>query len=136
MRNEKNFAVVNFDNVVARTISHADLVKAVNMNKLYLDISAPTETTAAIQTIIDWASAIIECRPEVLHKITVDWELKKERVYLKRDGKVFFKARANKNDIVICIPGKSELGSHGAFGECAARVDWATAAALLTESIG
>ena len=133
---EKNVKRVNLENVVARSISRADLVKAVNMNKLYIDINAPAETTTAIQSINDWASAIIASKPEVLHKLTIDWELKKERVYLKRDGKVFFKARANKNDVVICIPGKSDLGSHGAFGDCAARVDWQTATKLLNEIIG
>lgn len=133
---KKDAKRVNLENVVARSISHEELVNAVNMNKLYTDINAPAETTTAVQLIADWAGAIIASKSEVLHKLTIDWELKKERVYLKRDGKVFFKARANKNDVVICIPGKSELGSHGAFGDCAARVDWQTATKLLNEAIG
>jgi len=133
---KKDAKRVNLENVVARSISHEELVNAVNMNKLYTDINAPAETTTAVQLIIDWAGAIVASKSEVLHKLTIDWELKKERVYLKRDGKVFFKARANKNDVVICIPGKSELGSHGAFGDCAARVDWQTATKLLNEAIG
>lgn len=131
-----NAIAINMESVKFNSISHADLVAAVNMNRLYTDINAPAETTTAIQLIADWAGSIIASKPEVLQKLTIDWELKKERVYLKRNGKVFFKARANKNDIVVCIPGRNDLGSHGAFGDCAARVDWQTATKLLNEAIG
>lgn len=112
----------------AKSISREELKKALN-HPAFVTTKNDNPGTEWIATVIRKVSCI--------GHFSVERETKKDRIYVLYNGKTLFKARFNKSDIVLCIPGMEALAdkTHGAFGTYAERMDFVTAEKLINEKL-